>query len=339
MGSPILGIVNSQELKLEDLRGKVIAVDAFNTLYMFLTTIRGPDGTPLKDSKGNVTSHLSGLFSRFTTLLHYGVRPVFVFDGKAPDLKREERERRKAIKVEAQKQFDAAEQARDLEGMRKFASRTATLSQEMISEAKCLLLALGIPFVDAPSEGEAQAAYMVKKGDAFAVVSQDADALLFGAPRVIKNLSISFRRKMPGTSAYKTVMPELIELKEVLSSLSLSGRQLLLLGILVGTDFNRGGIKGIGPKKALKLVKEFGEDAKTLFTEAKAEFDWEAVINVFDTMPVTDEYVLEFRGVNGAEVKRLLCDGHEFSEERVSSVLERLAKTASLRAQKSIFDY
>jgi flap endonuclease-1 len=201
MGVAITELLEGKELTIEQLHGKVFAVDAFNMLYQFLTTIRMQDGTPLKDSKGNVTSHLIGLFARSTTLMSQGLRLAFVFDGEPPALKRQERERRHAVKVEALRQFKKAEAKEDIEEMKKYAGRTATLNSEMVNEAKVLLAALGLPVIQAPSEGEAQAAHICKRGDAYAVISQDADALLFGAPRVVRNLNLTGRRKKGGALA------------------------------------------------------------------------------------------------------------------------------------------
>jgi flap endonuclease-1 len=255
------------EIKLESLSGRILAVDSFNVLYMFLTTIRGPDGSPLMDSKGNTTSHLVGLFSRFSNLMEKGIKFVFVFDGKAPDLKKEERERRKQLKDEAQKLYDVAQSEENVENMKKYAARTTVLTKEMIEEAKELIEAMGMTVVIAPSEGEAQAAHIVKNGDAYAVMSQDADSLLTGSPRTIRNLSITGRRKMPGSHAYKNVLPELIDLNDNLKELEMTQDQLIVLAILVGTDYNYGGVKGIGPKKALILMKKHGSDFDSLFAK------------------------------------------------------------------------
>jgi flap endonuclease-1 len=184
---------------------------------MFLSIIRQPDGTPLKDSQGRTTSHLSGLFFRFTKLMSQGIKFAFVFDGKTPELKKAEQERRASVKQEARAQFKAAEERQDIDEMRKFASRTASMTPEMREEAIALIEALGCPVVRAPSEGEAQAAQLVKEGKCYAVMSQDADALLFGSPRAVKNLSITGKRKKPGSLGIYTLEPELIILEKNLT--------------------------------------------------------------------------------------------------------------------------
>ncbi len=342
MGVQLSKLVEGKPLMMRDLSGKVLAVDAFNMLYQFITTIRGPDGSPLTDRDGNVTSHLVGLFSRVTKLMQEGLKLVFVFDGKAPELKKKERERRNSLKEAAQKQYDMAVEAEDTEGMAKYASRTARLTKEMIFEAKELLQAMGVPIVEAPSEGEAQAAYMVNKGDAWGLISQDFDCLLFGTPRMIKNLSVSQRKRKPGTFATVAIEPELIELSDVLNSLSISRDQLVALGLLIGTDFNIGGIKGLGPKKGLKMVKAH-EDLEEIFGEAKwSEFfdvSWKEVFDLFKNMPVTDDYILEWNGVDGDAVEEILVKKHNFSEVRVKTVIERLAKLGKDRAQKGLSDF
>ena len=171
MGTPITDVLITKELEITDLENKILAVDSFNMLYQFLSSIRQPDGTPLMDSKGRVTSHLIGLFSRITKLMEEGLKFIFVFDGKVPDMKKAERERRKKIKLKAVKLYDEAKDKEDIEGMKKYASRTSILNEELIEEAKKLITALGMPIVQAPSEGEAQAAHMASKGDCYAIVS------------------------------------------------------------------------------------------------------------------------------------------------------------------------
>ncbi|MCF7901719.1 flap endonuclease-1 [Candidatus Woesearchaeota archaeon] len=343
MGVAITELLEGKEVKPEELSGKILAVDAFNTLYMFLTTIRGADGSPLMDSKGNITSHLQGLFGRFSNLMEKGLKFVFVFDGQPPELKTKERERRKALKEEAKELYEEAKQKEDVENMKKYAARTVFLTKEMIVEAKELLFAMGIPYVEAPSEGEAQAAFMVKKGDAYAVVSQDADSLISGSPRTIKNLSISRRRKMPGSYNYQVVNPELLSLKDNLERLELSQDELIALAILIGTDYNYGGVKGIGPKKGIKLVKKHKGDFNALFEEAKwsetFDFDWRKIFEVFKQMPVKEDYVIEFKNYDKEKLINLLVKKCEFNEDRVNSTLDKLDKAKKLNEQKGLGDF
>jgi flap endonuclease-1 len=338
MGVNLKDLTKGREITFAELKGKRLAVDAFNILYQFLSTIRGYDGTLLMDSKGNVTSHLSGLFSRSTKLMQKGIRLAFVFDGEAPDLKKKERERRRALKEEAQREYEVAQREGNIEDMKKYAQRTARLDKEMIEEAKKLIAALGMPVIQAPSEGEAQAAYMVKKGDLDAEISQDFDCLLFGVPRFIQNLTISQRRKKTSKLSYETIKPREITLKDTLEELGITHDQLIVVGILVGTDFNVGGVKGIGPKKALSLVKEYGEDFDTLFKNVNWEFEysWKDVFNLFKNMPVTDEYTLDWKPINREEVIRILVHEHDFNKQRVIDTLNALEKEQKKLAQKGL---
>jgi len=341
MGVAITDLLKGKELSFEELNNKVLAVDAFNMLYQFLTTIRMSDGTPLKDSKGNITSHLIGLFNRTTTLMSKGLKLVFVFDGEAPLLKKVERERRNKVKANALMKLKEAEQREDIDAMKKYSGRTARLDSEMIEEAKQLLSALGLPVIQALSEGEGQAAHLVKKGDAYAVVSQDADSFLFGAQRVIRNLNLSGRRKKTNTLAYEKVLPELLELKTTLNELKLTLDQLIVLSILVGTDYNREGIKGIGPKKALKLLERHGEHFDELFEEVKwqdnYDFSWKEILKIFKELPVTNDYELKWSSVNESKVKELLVEKHDFSNERIIASLKKL-KTEGMK-QKGLGEF
>jgi flap endonuclease-1 len=341
MGVKIYELLNAKPITLDDLNGKRVAVDAYLTLYQFITTIRQLDGTPLMDSKGNTTSHLSGLFSRTTNLLQKNIKLIYVFDGIPPKLKEKERERRIGIKAQAQIRYDAAKKEEDIEEMKKYAARTSRLTKEIIEESKQLLKAMGIPIVQAPSEGEAQAAYMVSKGDAYALATQDADGFLFGTPRLIKNLNMVGKRKKSAKLAYETIQPEIIELNEALTQLGIDQNQLIALGMLVGTDYNIGGIKGIGPKNALKLVKQYGNDFDSLFRKCEwnkyFDYDWQEVYELFRKIPTTDDYHLKWNNVDNDLIKDILVNQHDFSQERVESTLAKI-KTEQ-RCQKGLGDF
>ena len=328
MGVNLRGIVKAKEITLMDLRGKAISIDAYNALYQFLAIIRQPDGTPLKDSQGRITSHLSGLLYRTVNLVENGIKPVYVFDGKSPELKAMEIERRKAVKEEAVKKYEEALARGDLEAARMYAQATSVLTEDMVNQAKRLLDLMGIPYVQAPSEGEAQAAYMAKKGDVFACGSQDYDSLLFGAPRLVRNISITGRRKLPRKNVYIEVKPELIVLDEILKDLGISREQLIDIAILVGTDYNPEGIKGIGPKKALALIKQYGSLEKALKHIPGASFpvDPMEIKEIFLKPQVTDSYEVKWRQPDIEGVVRFLCGEHDFSESRVRKAVEKLDK-------------
>lgn len=343
MGVAIGQLLESDETRIENFSGKILVVDSFNILYQFLSTIRQQDGTPLKDSHGNITSHLSGLFFRTSSLMEKGLKLAFVFDGIVPELKNAERERRKALKVEALKEYEKAKDEGDIDSMKKFAQRTSILTSEMINDAKKLLTMLGLPVIQAASEGEAQAAYIVKKGEAYAVVSQDTDSLLFGAVRVIKNLTISGKKKMNGKLSYETIQPEILSLQKNLSLLNITQDQLIALSMLVGTDYNVGGIKGIGPKKGLDLVKKHDHDFEGLFKEVKWEesfsYDWKDVFDALKNVKVSDDYYLSFKKVDEENIIKFLVLEHDFSRERVEAALERIKKSDNGKKQKGLSDF
>ena len=343
MGCNLKDLLVRKTIALEELHGKTLIVDGYNLLYQFLTTIRGPDGSPLTDQEGNVTSHLVGLFSRTTKLLAAGIKLAFVFDGKPPALKLHEQQRRRRLKEDAAEKYESAVNAEDLEGMKKYGGRTAYLTQEMVGEAKQLIRALGCPVIDALSEGEAQAAFMLDKENAYAVVSQDFDALLFGAGKVIRNLSIVGKRKKMGKLGFEIVQPEIIDLAENLNALSIDRSQLIAVAMLIGTDFNVGGIPGIGPKNAIKKVQEFKHDFKALFESVAWEkfFDvsWKEVLDVFEHMPHTDTYSFQWSPPNLEEIKILLVDQHNFSQDRVTSSLTKFKKETVSKVQKGLGEF
>jgi len=342
MGVAFKDLVISKEIDLDSLKNKIIVLDAYNILYQFLTTIRGRDGSLLMDSKGNITSHLVGLFSRTTNLMHKDIRLVFVFDGKPPELKQKENEKRKKLKLEAEKRYLEAKKREDIEEMKKYASRTSRLSKDMVKESKKLISLLGIPVVQAPSEGEAQAAYMVKKNKGFAVGSQDFDSLIHGATKLVRNLSISGKRRKGNTVGYYTISPELIDLSENLNNLGIDQNQLIVLSMIIGTDYNPGGIKGIGPKNALKFVKKH-KDLDVLFKEVKwddyFDFAWTKVYHLIKKLPVTNDYKLEWNNIDNDKIQKFLVDEHDFSEDRVKTTLEKLKKETSKKQQKSLGDF
>lgn len=325
MGVDLRDIVPRREVTLEELSGRAIAIDAYNALYQFLAIIRQADGTLLMDSRGRITSHLSGLFYRTINLLELGIKPVYIFDGKPPEVKELEILRRRLHKEEAERKYEEALARGDIKAARTYAQQTGRLTDEMVEEAKQLLDALGIPWVQAPSEGEAQAAYMASKGDVYAAASQDYDSLLFGAPRLIRNVTITGRRKLPKKDVYVDVKPELIELNQVLKELGLTREQLVDVGILIGTDYNPEGVKGIGPRKAVKLIKEYGRLERVLAAlgEDRVPFNINEIRKIFLFPSSTSNYVLEWKEPSKEEVVGFLCRERDFSEDRVLKALDR----------------
>ncbi|UCE44728.1 MAG: flap endonuclease-1 [Methanobacteriota archaeon] len=335
MGVDISVLVKGAPLRLSDLAGKAVAIDAFNTLYQFLTTIRQPDGTPLKDREGRVTSHLSGLLSRNAALLEIGLKPVYVFDGKPPKLKERTIAARREARNAAEREWKEAVAVGDMKRAKTKASQSTRLDDDMIAEALALLNALGIPSVNAPAEGEAQMAFMASRRDVWAGASQDFDALLFGTPMLVRNLTLSKKRRM-ASGERVDVVPELVELDKVLSSLDLSRKQLVDLSILVGTDFNEG-VPGIGPKRALKLLREFGSlERVSAERRAAVPQGFEEVRSVFLEPEVTEDYSLFWSLPDEEAVRRQLCDDRGFSVDRVNSVLSRLRAIPQSCEQSSL---
>ncbi len=324
MGTKLADIVEAELLTLADLSGKEIAVDAFNTIYSFLATIRQPDGTPLTDRKGRVTSHLSGLFYRNVNLLENGISPVYVFDGVAPELKAPEVQRRREIRDAAYDEWKLAKEEGRIEDARKAGQASSKLSGPMIDEAKELLAVLGIPVIQAPSEGEALAAQMARAGLVWASASQDNDSLLYNCPRMVRNLSISGRRRVARSKTYKSIDPELILLDKNLKILGITREQLIDIAILVGTDYNDS-VKGVGQKTALKLIKKHGSlEAVERERGEKFDFPYTEIREIFLNPPKMELPAPKWTSPRPDEVLRILCADHDFSEPRVQKSLERL---------------
>ncbi len=342
MGLQIGEIISKKEIEFSDLKGKIIAVDAFNSIYQFLTTIRQPDGTPLKNSKGDVTSHLSGLFYRNMKLILEGVKLIYVFDGEAPDLKKKTKENRREAREDYKEKYEKAKGEKDVEAMGKYARADVYLDEQKIKESKELLEAMGIAIVQAPGEGEAQASNMCKNGIAYAVSSQDYDCLMFKTPLLIQNLSLSRTRKT--ISGLKQVFPQVIDLKEVLKELEINQEQLICLGILCGTDYNPGGVKGLGPKKSLKIIKEYKtkedifkvikEDEK--FIRYDVDFDWREIYNEIEKPNVDEINEINFPKIDKEKIKEILIR-YEFSEKRIDNQLDKFEELKEKAKQKTLF--
>jgi flap endonuclease-1 len=340
LGVNLRDLVPKTIVKLEDLSGRSIAIDAYNALYQFLAIIRQPDGTPLKDSTGRITSHLSGLLYRTSNLVEIGIKPVYVFDGIPPTLKEVEIKRRMKVKEKALVKYEQALKEGKIEEARMYAQATSRLKDYMAEDSKRLLDLMGIPWVQAPSEGEAQAAHLVKRGGADYCASQDYDSLLFGAPKFIRNVTISGRRKLPSKNIYIEVVPEVVELENVLKECGITYEQLVDIGILIGTDFNPNGIEGLGPKTALKLIKEHGTLENTLPHLKNAEFPAEPqrIREIFLNPKVTDDYTVEWREPDVEGVIGFICRQRDFSEDRVRKALEKMQKGAEKQKGKTTLE-
>ena len=323
MGTKLADIIEASTLSLKDMSGKRIAIDAFNTIYAFLATIRQPDGTPLMDYQKRVTSHLSGLFYRTANLLESGISPAFVYDGEPPKLKAEEIAKRREIRDAAMKEWKVAKAEGRIEDARKAAQASSKLTTPMIDESKKLLEAMGIPVIQAPSEGEALAAQMAREEYVWASASQDNDSLLYNCPRMIRNLSISGRRRDSRAGSYKTVHPQLIQLDLNLKILEITREQLIDIAILVGTDYNDG-VPRVGPKTALKLIKKHGTLEAVEAEKGKFDFPYNEIREIFLNPPKYELQPLKWTDPQPDKIMEILCEEHNFGVERIQSALKRL---------------
>ena len=302
MGVKFKDIVTPEEISLKDLEGRTVAIDAYNTIYQFLSGIRQRDGSPLMDQNGNVTSHLSGILYRTSSIVDKGIKPIYVFDGDSSEHKAKTLEQRRAIKEEAMEKWEEAKAAGNIEDARKFAIRTSRMSPYILESSKKLLDYMGIPYVQAEGEGEAQGAYMVKQGDAWAVASQDYDCLLFGAPRIIRNLTLS-----GGLSNL-----EYLELEKVLNDIDLTREQLIDVALMVGTDFNEG-IHGIGAKTGLKLIRNNSlEDILVQKGITEVDVEPDELRDIFLKHEVNTDYDIKFKSAKKDKLVEFMCEEHGF---------------------------
>ena len=313
MGVKLKDIIEPEPINFKNLEGRTVSIDAFNTLFQFLSTIRQRDGRPLTDENGNITSHLSGILYRNSSMIEKGIKPIYIFDGKAPDLKKKTQAKRKEVRDEAEKIYKDALAKGDTEKARKFAMRSSKLSPEIISSSKKLLTLMGIPYVDAKGEGEAQAAYLVQNGDAYAVASQDYDCLLFGAKRVVRNLAVNSNL---GNLEY-------YQLDKVLRKLDITREELVDMGILIGTDFCDG-LKGVGAKTALKLAHKNQLKEKLKELQKESTHDLEEVREIFLNHNVNMDYKIKWEKPQKDKIIEFLCYEHGFSEDRVSKASDKL---------------
>ena len=328
MGLDLKQLCVREKTNLESFASKIVAIDAYNAIYQFLSIIRGPDGLPLSDHNGKITSHISGLFYRNINFLSLGIKPVYVFDGKPPSLKSAEIQRRKQVKKDATIKYEIAISEGNYAEAKKFAQQTSVLRDDMVEEAKKFLDLFGIPWIQAPSEGEATAAHLTNTGQAFASASQDFDSLLFGAKRLVRNFTNSGKRKLPNRNTTIEIEPELILLEKTLAELGVTREQLVDIGILIGTDFNPDGFERIGPKTALKMVKEHGNLENVPQIQDKLnEIDYTQIRDIFLKPKVSEVSEIKFGAVDYTGITNYLTKERSFSLDRVDSSLNRLKKS------------
>ena len=337
MGIQLSSLLETRKIKVEELSGQRIAIDGYNVLYQFLTSIRQADGSLLTDSEGRVTSHLSGILFRFSKLVENGIRICVVFDGKPPKLKMNLLEERRQRKIKAQIEWEAAIEAGDRETARTKAQQTTRLESHMIDDSKKLLDLLGVPWVEAPSEGEAQVASLLEQGMVDYGASQDFDTVLFGASKFIRNLTLSGRRKLPKQQKWVEVSPEIVDLETSFQKLEINREQLVDVAILMGTDFNPG-IDGIGPKRGLKLIQEFGKAEGALEKLGKEIDNLDEIRTLFLDHPSVD-FTPEWRTPNVESTIKYLCNDYSFNKARVEKALEKYVDSKTKARQFTLGDF
>ncbi len=338
MGVAISDILIKHETRLKDHKGEKVSIDGYNVLYQFLSSIRQPDGTALMDHNGQVTSHLSGLFYRTMNLIEAGIKPIYIFDGKPSVLKNRTIEERRLVKEKAKMELEEAIAAGESEKIRSLSARINYISKDMVSESIALLNYMGIPSIIAPSEGEAFASALSAHGIVKSVVSQDYDCLLFGAPTVYRNFTLFGRRKVPGRSIYINVSPEVIDLHENLRLLGITREQLIYIGIMIGTDFNKG-LRKVGAKTALKLIRKYG-DIKTILKERSEEIDnLDEVIVLFNNEVDVSDIRLSLKRPEREKILQFLCNEHDFTHERIEPYIDVLESSYNDLSQSSLDNF
>lgn len=334
MGLDLKPLLIREKTKLETFTNKIVAIDAYNAIYQFLAIIRGPEGLHLTDTQGRVTSHITGLFYRNINFLSLGIKPVYVFDGKPPSLKSAEIEHRKQTKKDATVKYERAVSEGNMEDARKYAQQTTSMKDGMIQDSKHLLDLFGIPYIQAPSEGEATAALLTTTGQADVAASQDFDSILFGAKKLVRNFTNSGRRKLPNRNTYIEIEPEIIDYQKNLVELGITREQLIDVGILIGTDFNPDGFERIGPKTAIKMIKEHGrlEDVKQIQGQLE-QIDYNAIRKIFLEPEVANVDKIEFDEIRYDDIIDYMSNERSFSRDRVNSSLNRLKKSLEKKSQ------
>ncbi len=325
MGTNLTPIIPRKKIGLKGLMNKVVAIDALNSIYQFLALIRLPNGEPLKDSKGRITSHLVGIVSRYTKLLvEYYMKPIFIFDGPPHPLKGEEIKKRKAQRAKARREWLLALSRGDYEKAFSKAVVSIEVNEQIISDAKKLIKLMGFPIIEALHDAEAQASYIVSRGEAWCVGTLDWDALLYGAPRMVRYITVTGTEWLPSKKMARPLIPELIELTKILRILRITREQLVDIAILVGTDYNRG-IKGIGPKKALHLIKLYGSlERLPLNIKEKLPEHYNKIREIFLYPLIRKDYRIEFEKPKVDELFKFLVEERDFSPRRVEKIIERL---------------
>ncbi|THH09535.1 hypothetical protein EW145_g1951 [Phellinidium pouzarii] len=335
------------EHEIKTLFGRKVAIDASMSIYQFLIAVRQKDGELLTNDAGETTSHLMGFFYRTIRIVENGIKPAYVFDGKPPELKSGVLAKRFEKREEAKEEGEEAKETGTTEDMERFTRRQVKVTREHNEECRRLLRLMGIPVVIAPSEAEAQCAELARGGKVYAAGSEDMDTLTFSAPILYRHLTFSEAKRQPISE---------IDLQKALTGLEMNMSQFIDLCILLGCDYLEP-IKGVGPKSALKLIREYGDLGSVIEhlrerSAAKEEADeegkkkkggisvpedwpWEAAKKVFekpDVLPA-DEVELEWKAPDIDGLIQFLVTEKGFNEERVRKGAEKLSKFLNTKQQ------
>ncbi|WP_420182494.1 flap endonuclease-1 [Haloarcula sp. KBTZ06] len=265
------------DVSFGDLGGSVVAVDAHNWLYRYLTTtVKFTSESKYTTGDGEEVANLIGVVQGLPKFFEHDLTPVFVFDGAVTDLKDDEVEKRREQREKYESELEAAREAGDSTRVAKLDSRTQRLTDTIVDTTRDLLELLDVPIVDAPAEGEGQASVMARRGDVDYVGTEDYDALLFGAPMTLRQITSKGD-------------PELMDFEATLEQHDLTWEQLVDAAILMGTDFNEG-ISGIGPKTAVKELHEHGDLYAVLEARDEHIDHADRIRNLFLDPEVTDDY-------------------------------------------------
>ncbi len=330
-----------EKIDLESLKNKKLGVDAFNTIYQFITTIRSIDGTPLTNQQGEITSHLNGIFYRVSNLLGYGTKPTFVFDGKSHKLKDQTKQDRRERRQVAKEKYDLAVDQGDQESALKYGKQSQTITNKIITESKELLTAFGVPCIDAPGEAEAQISVMTKNKIFDYTVSQDYDCLLFSSPNILRNINVTGKKKVVSKNIYIDSYPYVLHTQKVIDHLKITHKKLIWLSILIGTDFNKK-IVGVGPKTALKLVRQYDdfEDIVSYLESKKKEisFDYKEIENIFLKPNIDLSLECKQPAIDKEKIIKILVEKSDFDEERVKNHLDKFFKKKEEQEKQKTID-
>uniref|UniRef100_A0ACD5TEF3 Uncharacterized protein n=1 Tax=Avena sativa TaxID=4498 RepID=A0ACD5TEF3_AVESA len=319
-----------REQKFESYFGRRIAVDASMSIYQFLIVVGRTGAETLTNEAGDVTSHVLGMFNRTIRLLEAGIKPVYVFDGKPPEMKGGELAKRGAKRADATEELTKAVETGDADAIEKFSKRTVKVTKQHNEDCKRLLRLMGVPVVEAPCEAESQCAALCKNDKVYAVASEDMDSLTFGAPRFVRHLMDPSSKKIP-------VME--FEVAKILEELEFTMDQFIDLCILCGCDYCDN-IKGIGGLTALKLIRQHGSIEGILENINKEKYhiaeDWpyQEARRLFKEPDVTlDIPELKWTAPDEEGLVNFLVKENGFNQDRVTKAIEKIKSAKNKSSQ------